>query len=185
MNIDEALAEAIVGERVRAVDMQPGVYIDYHFNGWRINFPSGDSSGYSHREHDKTVEWEIWEAPKPQGWASYPTPPVPASEPPKRGRRTKPVDLPINDIGDWRNLAASPAKASEPECPPHSWTEHPCPDAGQEGKEYCELCGTEKPASEGWPSLKPTAVPPGFETGSAEELAAQGGWPIMKDKADG
>jgi hypothetical protein len=27
----------------------------------------------------------------------------------------------------------------------HSFVEHPCPDPGQEGKEFCELCGVPKP----------------------------------------
>lgn len=68
MNREEALAEAVIGERVRAVDMPEGVYINYHFNGWRINFPGGSSSGYGFKEHDETVEWEVYVKPAPTGW---------------------------------------------------------------------------------------------------------------------
>lgn len=67
MTIDEALNEAILGSRVRAKGMQPGSYIDYHFNGWRINFPSGSSSDFvTQKETYADDEWEvIGEEPKP------------------------------------------------------------------------------------------------------------------------
>ncbi len=57
MTLDEALSEAILGARVRCVTMQPGAYIDYNFNGWRINFEGGSSSGWTPRELDEQAEW--------------------------------------------------------------------------------------------------------------------------------
>lgn len=71
MNMHDALSEAILGERVRSDRMQPGSYIDYHFNGWRINFPGGSSSGWTWREADEQAEWSIIEdeaEPKRDAW---------------------------------------------------------------------------------------------------------------------
>lgn len=78
MTLDEALTEAVCGARVRATNMQEGSYIDYNFNGWRINFAGGSSSGWTPRELDYASEWvEVpIEAPKPEpaplkgGWGS-------------------------------------------------------------------------------------------------------------------
>lgn len=67
MTFDEAYSEAILGAWVRAVDMQPGSYISYNFSGLRINFEGGSSSGWTPRDRDREVEWEICgppEAPK-------------------------------------------------------------------------------------------------------------------------
>lgn len=78
MTLDEALSEAVCGARVRATNMQPGSYIDYNFNGWRINFEGGSSSGWTPRDIDREAEWvEVpIEAPKPApavkgGWGSF------------------------------------------------------------------------------------------------------------------
>ena len=68
MNRREAFEAAVMGDKVRAADMPEGVYIDYNFNGWRINFHSGSSSGYTSREHDETVDWEVYVKPEPVGW---------------------------------------------------------------------------------------------------------------------
>jgi hypothetical protein len=70
MTFDEAYSEAIQGAWVRAVDMQPGSYISYNFNGLRINFEGGSSSGWTPRDRDRKAEWEICgppEVPKPSG----------------------------------------------------------------------------------------------------------------------
>lgn len=88
-DLDRALSLAVCGYRVRATNMQPGAYVDYNFNGWRINFPGGSSSGWTPRDIDKAAEWvEVpIEAPKPApalkgGWGSLkvrltdPTPPT-------------------------------------------------------------------------------------------------------------
>lgn len=59
LTLDDALSLAVLGYKVHAVDMQPGSFIDYNFAGWRINFDSGSSSGWSQRPHDATVEWRV------------------------------------------------------------------------------------------------------------------------------
>lgn len=66
-DLDRALSLAVTGYRVRATNMQPGAYVDYQFNGWRINFPGGSSSGWTPRDIDREAEWvEVpIEAPKP------------------------------------------------------------------------------------------------------------------------
>lgn len=79
MTLDEALEAAVLGEKVRAVDMQAGTYIDYHFNGWRINTATGSSSFYNIKEHDKTVDWEIFVPPVVNvGWGDF-KPPKPTT----------------------------------------------------------------------------------------------------------
>lgn len=101
MNYREALSEAVAGERVRAVDMPEGVYIDYQFNGWRINFPSGSSSGYSSKPHDETVEWEVYVKPEPKGWdMALVKPPEPPEPVKRRGRKAWVPPAEINDIDD-------------------------------------------------------------------------------------
>jgi hypothetical protein len=100
MNMGEALSAAVDGEKVRAVNMAAGVYIDYHFNGWRINLPGGASSGWHSTEHDN-VEWEVYVKPEPQGWDMSAVKPVVAPEPVKRrGRKAWVPPAEINDIDD-------------------------------------------------------------------------------------
>lgn len=108
MTLDEALEQAVLGEKVRAVDMPHGVYIDYHFAGFRINFPTGSSSGYMIKEHDERIKWEIYEPPVANvGWGSY-QPPAQVfyaekrekSEAPKRGRPRKDAWQPPAVIDD-------------------------------------------------------------------------------------
>lgn len=70
MTLDEALSAAILGDRVRAVDMPEGVYVDYHFQGWRKNFPTGSSSGFIPMAHDATVAWEVVALPEPKSVVS-------------------------------------------------------------------------------------------------------------------
>lgn len=59
LTLDQALEAAVLGYNVRAVDMQPGSFINYNFAGFRINFDSGSSSGWRQRDHDATVEWRV------------------------------------------------------------------------------------------------------------------------------
>lgn len=59
MNYEDALSAAIQGDRVRHDRMQPGSYLDYQFNGWRINFEGGSSSGFSPREVDLFATWHV------------------------------------------------------------------------------------------------------------------------------
>lgn len=101
MTRDEALEAAVIGERVRAVDMPEGVYIDYQFNGWRINFPGGSSSGYGMKPHDETVDWEVYVKPAPTGWdMALVKPPEPVAAPKRRGRKAWQPPAEINDIDD-------------------------------------------------------------------------------------
>ena len=113
MNIDEALLECVIGHKVRAVDMPEGVYLDYpDFKGFRINFPSGDSSGWHMRDHDASVEWELYQEPKPApGWdmsaVRQPNAIVremmaekPHFEPKRRGRKAWVPPAEVNDIDD-------------------------------------------------------------------------------------
>lgn len=138
MNFDEALEAAIVGEKVRAVDMQPGAYVDYPtpFNGWRINFPSGSSSGYTFKDHDKGVDWEIYEPPV-VAWPSLPD--IKPREPFKiepgqgrRGRRRQTVEFTGEAIA-WGKPEVKPAL-------------NPWADAG--------LTDEPKPAKSGWDSYE-------------------------------
>jgi hypothetical protein len=59
MTLDEALEAAMLGDRVRASNMQPGSYVDYNFNGWRRNFAGGSSSAFTFTDHDREAEWCI------------------------------------------------------------------------------------------------------------------------------
>jgi hypothetical protein len=99
MTFDEALSAAILGDKVRPVDMQPGAFIDYQFNGWRINMPSGSSSGYTLKEHDKTVAWELYVKPEPVFVPSPFVNPEPAIAAAKRGRKAWVPPSEVNDIG--------------------------------------------------------------------------------------
>lgn len=134
MTFDEALEQAVLGERVRAVNMMPGAYVNYNFDGWRINTPGGSSSGYTFRDIDKESEWEICTPiyePKlveRKPWAGLTdrlNPPAPdplamvkkqrgVVEEPKRGRPKWQPPAEINDIDDvkpspWASL--KPANA--------------------------------------------------------------------------
>lgn len=59
MTYDEAFDAAVLGDRVRADNMGEGVYVDYNFNGLRINFPGGSSSGWTARDIDEAANWSI------------------------------------------------------------------------------------------------------------------------------
>lgn len=65
LTLDQALEAAVLGYNVRAVDMQPGAFINYNFAGFRINFEGGSSSGWSRRSHDETVAWHVIDDPEP------------------------------------------------------------------------------------------------------------------------
>lgn len=83
MNWREAMEQAVLGEKVRPVDLQPGAYLTHNFNGYQINFPNGSSSGYRNKAGDHEVEWEIYTPP--QGWACFEAEPVVKPEPVKQG----------------------------------------------------------------------------------------------------
>lgn len=59
LTLDDALSLTIIGYRVRAADMPEGTFIDYNFNGFRINHAAGASSGWTSRPHDETVNWHV------------------------------------------------------------------------------------------------------------------------------
>lgn len=139
MTFDEALSEAVDGARVRATNMQPGVFIDYNFAGWRINFPGGSGSGYTFKDIDKVSEWELWQEPeKPKlpelspmlAVAKVPAPkPVP-TEPKRRGRPAWTPPAEINDIDDskpepeikgWGVSGVWVDELAEPEAKPNPW----------------------------------------------------------------
>lgn len=65
LTLAQALEAAVLGYRVRAVDMQDGSFINYNFAGFRINFEGGSSSGWSRRPHDETVAWHVIDEPEP------------------------------------------------------------------------------------------------------------------------
>ncbi len=59
MTYDEAFRECIYGAWVRPVDLQEGAWISYNFDGLRINFPSGSSSGWHASEADMQAVWQL------------------------------------------------------------------------------------------------------------------------------
>ena len=59
LTCDDALSLAVLGYKVRAVDMAEGSFVDYNFAGWRINHAAGASSGWSQRSHDYAVDWHV------------------------------------------------------------------------------------------------------------------------------
>lgn len=59
LTCDDALSLAVLGYKVRAVDMGEGTFVDYNFNGWRINHASGASSGWSARTIDYAADWHV------------------------------------------------------------------------------------------------------------------------------
>lgn len=108
MTFDEALSAAVDGELVRAVDMAEGTYIDYNFDGWRINLHAGASSGYRFKEHDKGVAWEVYVKPKPVnvGWGDFEPPKLAEPAPKRRGRKAWVPPAEVNDIDDAKPVAA-------------------------------------------------------------------------------
>lgn len=131
MTLDEALSAAILGDRVRAVDMPEGVYVDYHFQGWRKNFPSGSSSGFIPMAHDATVAWEVVAPPERKPavgkWGTgvvpkAPEPPVlvqtgdgwgAAPKPAKVDKRPEP-NQPADADRRWGKLIAGTPSPSKP-----------------------------------------------------------------------
>lgn len=59
MKYEDIWSHVVDGFKVRCERLQAGAYVDYQFNGLRINFPSGSSSGYTPREEDMAVEWSL------------------------------------------------------------------------------------------------------------------------------
>jgi hypothetical protein len=59
LTCDDALSLAVIGYKVRAVDMAEGTFVDYNFAGWRINHAAGASSGWSARTIDYAADWHV------------------------------------------------------------------------------------------------------------------------------
>lgn len=59
LTYDEAYEAAVCGYRVRCDRLQEGAYVDYQFNGLRINFAGGSSSGFTARDEDIGSPWSI------------------------------------------------------------------------------------------------------------------------------
>ncbi len=69
MTFDEARSEAVAGARITSLSIQRGAYVDYHFNGLRVNYPSGSNSGFSPTDADFREDWSIVpDSPKEGGW---------------------------------------------------------------------------------------------------------------------
>jgi hypothetical protein len=141
MNIDEALEQAVCGEKVRAVDMAPGTYLDYHFDGFRINLAGGSSSGYRLKETDKAVAWEVYTPPAPAApaWDMSKVNPAPAAPAVKRrGRKPSFVPPAVIDDVDY----GTPTTPTEPVKP----LSNPWLEAG---------LTSQPPAATGWATFKP------------------------------
>lgn len=71
MTLDEAQSEAVQGAWLTADHFGPGTYLSYNFDGWRINFKGGSSSGFSPRDEDRAADWRVCgPEPEPQPAAS-------------------------------------------------------------------------------------------------------------------
>src|SRR5687768_10174787 len=101
--------------------MAPGSYVDYHFNGWRINHHAGGNSGYTFRDADKEAEWEIYTPPAPvvSGWDMAKVNPPPVAAPKRRGRKPAFVPPPVIDDVPWQGSKAAPEPVAAPK--PSGW----------------------------------------------------------------
>lgn len=158
MTFDEIWPVVVDGGRVTCDRLGAGVFIDYQFNGLRINHPHGASSGFTGTDEDRAAEWrEITDedeakaqarrdAAKPVGWdkAAIKTPAV-TPELKRRGRKAWTPPAEINDIDDAKPVECAPFTGPEadayhktlpPIVPSNPWAE-----AG--------LTSEQKPAS-GW-----------------------------------
>lgn len=75
LTLDEALSEAVLGARITSDSIQQGAYVEYQFNGWRINFPAGSSCGWRPFDIHKAAEWRVVPIepppPKPSKWGKF------------------------------------------------------------------------------------------------------------------
>lgn len=62
MTLDEATSEAVLGARVTSDSIQAGAYVYYNFNGLRIAFPCGSSSGWSPSDGQRAADWRFADA---------------------------------------------------------------------------------------------------------------------------
>lgn len=118
LTLDQALEAAVLGYNVRAVDMQPGAFINYNFAGFRINFEGGSSSGWSRRSHDETVAWHVIDDPEP---VKVDMPGVTTKDQAERiakwGQGRLPAAPPVADVlvmgdgGKWGSVTPKPAPA--------------------------------------------------------------------------
>lgn len=59
MKYAEIWSHVVEGFRVTCPRFGPGTFVDYQFNGLRINHAGGSSSGFSPTDEDKVVEWSL------------------------------------------------------------------------------------------------------------------------------
>lgn len=63
LTLDEALEASVWGYRVRSPSLQPGAYVHYVFDGWRLQFVhngrEGSSSNWIPGRDDQLQQWEI------------------------------------------------------------------------------------------------------------------------------
>lgn len=57
MKFEDIWQVVVDGGKVTCDRIGPGVYVDYAFNGLRINHPHGASSGFRGTEEDRAAEW--------------------------------------------------------------------------------------------------------------------------------
>lgn len=61
MKYREAVSEAIQGARIVSPSIQAGAFVDYQFNGLRIVYEGGSSSGFRPTAADEMADWTIQE----------------------------------------------------------------------------------------------------------------------------
>lgn len=59
MTYDEAFSEAVLGARVTSYTLGNGSYVDYNFNGLRLNDSGGRTSAFSPSSQDRSAVWSI------------------------------------------------------------------------------------------------------------------------------
>lgn len=116
MKYAEIWPHVVDGFKVTCERFGEGTFVDYQFNGLRINHKGGSSSGYTATEADMAVEWSI-----------VPDEPIAATPAPP----PKPFDdVLVLDGGKWGKPTPAPAPA-----PPNvgKWGK-PLPSPGKWGK---------------------------------------------------
>ena len=105
ISFDKLFGFLVDGGRATCDELQDGSYVDYQFNGWRLNFDHGRGSSSQislHTPELMAAEWREYEEPAKLGWDFVPVYTAPKPEYKKRGRKSK-IDIsdwPINDIND-------------------------------------------------------------------------------------
>ncbi|QJD54425.1 hypothetical protein P9A28_gp39 [Sphingomonas phage Eidolon] len=163
LTCDDALSLAVIGYKVRAVDMAEGTFVDYNFAGWRINHAAGASSGWSARSIDYAAEWHVLpdehydaykrviaERDKAEANTKWGRPTV-APDIQKLGRALRPVpafEVPVGAVvRDW-GLKPAAVVASPP----------PAPHVGKWGKPV-ECAPFTGPDADAYHKTLPPVVP--------------------------